>query len=129
MKSSPKLFFFTLLPDDYNGEPKVADVSPPGPLPSIPSEDDVYDAWAGSEYNSYNMGGGDEDIEDVFDEYGDSSIYYAIYMVIITDENIPKYDFDQEIYDITYQVELTPEELCEELKKLHPEISLIIPLK
>jgi hypothetical protein len=151
-----KISFFTLLPDDYHGAPRVDSISPPGPVPDPPDYDDVFAAWSEAGYNSYQMGScadedydedEDEDNEDdddndnpseveCFEEYGYADFYCAVYMVISDEEDFLRRNESEIAEELGEKTGFynsgpsgSPEDVCEILKNSFPQIKLIIPIK
>lgn len=131
-----KVSIVTFIPDDYHGHPMVNSITPPDEL-KIPDSDSVFQAWSNAGYNSYQMGGDPDDPNsevELFNDYGDSPIYYSAYLIIHSYENdkILSHELSICISDILQDLDhstqaLTIEDLCEECSKL-PEIHSMIPL-
>lgn len=143
-ENNMEVIFFTLLPDDYHGWPMVKEFSNT-PL-DTPDEEEVYSAWSDAGYNAYDFGdmvhppdedgedGEDDDRKrDVFQEYGDSGMYYATYMAITNNVEEFKKVVEGVIEELSYDGEgrfsgIEPEDICESIKNKFPEV-IILPLR
>jgi hypothetical protein len=119
-----------LLPDDYHGMPEIVTKFPPDPFPTFPTREEVFQAWSNAGYNAYNMGGGQQSEREVFEEFGDMGLYYAIYIMIIDNPAVLEANYlENRIQDATMSGEIEmgiPEfvEMCEKI----PGINKVIPL-
>lgn len=128
----------TLIPDDYHGAPMIRSFCPPGNF-SIPTEQEVFDAWSDAGYNAFQWDpdnvNGDASEEEIFKEYGDSPIFYAGYMIIHPDLGKDQIELiiSESFNDLAYYQgnfiinSITPEDLCKKCLS-DSRIETMIPL-
>lgn len=110
--------FITLRPDDYHGSPEWDSVFPPDPFPSIPDRNYIFDLWSKAGYNSWSMGDFETE-EEAFEQYGDSPIYYAVYLLILENKKVLE-DLRselQEFWDESCDSTIKPDKLAKWFKK------------
>ena len=141
MTNNTKVIFFTLLPDDYHGWPMVGEFS--DTALDAPNEVDVYDAWSDAGYNAYDFDNDDDEDTDaderddkrrsVFQEWGNSEIYYATYLAITNNPEDFEKGVESIIEDLSVQGEaefigMDPEDVCSQIKDKFPG-TIVIPLR
>lgn len=113
-----EVVFFTLRPDGHFGSPEINTICPPDQFPDIPNENEIFNFWSNAIRNKWQTSTDEfKSEEDAFYQYGDSGMYYAIYLLILENKSVLEL-LEKKVYHFwPTKLNTSPIELAEWFKK------------